>query len=129
VKGPLSTEQISSIFSFHPSVRFVVVVNEDGTLLDSVKRAGLSPMESPEETRKTMERWAAAKDLAAGSDEFYGKMKTIIVRREKIVELLFPLTGFMLIIVVHPAFPLDKTSQLESLLRKLQVGGDEWRGT
>ena len=110
-------------------MRFVVVVNEDGTLLDSVKRAGLSPMESPEETRKTMERWAAAKDLAAGSDEFYGKMKTIIVRREKIVELLFPLTGFMLIIVVHPAFPLDKTSQLESLLRKLQVGGDEWRGT
>ena len=86
-------------------------------------------MESPEETRKTMERWAAAKDLAVGSDEFYGKMKTIIVRREKIVELLFPLTGFMLIIVVHPAFPLDKTSQLESLLRKLQVGGDEWRGT
>jgi len=106
-----------------------VVVNEDGTLLDSVKRAGLSPLESPEETRKIMERWAAVKDLAAGSDEFYGKMKTIIVRREKIVELLFPLTGFMIIVVVHSAFPLDKTSQLEGHLRKLQVGGDEWRGT
>jgi len=106
-----------------------MVVNDDGTLLDSVKRAGLSPLESPEETRKIMERWAAAKDLAASSDALHGKMKTIIIMREKIVELLFPLTGFMIIIIVHPAFPLDKASQLESLLRKLQVGGDEWRGT
>ena len=127
MRGPLSTEQISSIFSFHPSVRFVSVVNEDGTILDSVKRAGVNPLEPPEETRKIMARWADARNLATGSDEFYGKMKTIIIRREKLVELLFPLTGFMIIIIAHPAFPLDKTPQLESLVRNLKVGGDEWR--
>ena len=127
VKGPLSQDQISSIFSFHPSVHFVSVVNEDGTLLDSVKRAGLNPLEPPEETRKSMERWAAAKSYLAGSDTFLGHMRTIIVRREKLVELLFPSTNFMIVIGVHPAFPLDKIHQLEGLLNKLQVGGDEWR--
>lgn len=127
MNGPLSQDQISSIFSFHPSVHFVTVLNEDGTILDSVKRAGLNPLEPPEETRKSMERWAAAKSALAGSDKFLGNMRTIIVRREKLVELLFPLTNFMIVIGVHPAFPLDKTHQLEGLLNKLQVGGDEWR--
>jgi hypothetical protein len=113
VKGPLSSEQISSIFGFHPSVHFVTLVSEDGTLLDSVKRAGLNPLEPPEETRKSLERWAAARDSLAGSDKFLGRMKTIIVRRDKLIELLFPLAGFMIIISVHPAFPLDKTANLK----------------
>ena len=127
MKGPLSQDQISSIFSFHPSIHFVTVLNEDGTILDSVKRAGLNPLEPPEETRKSMERWATARNYLAGSDTFLGNMRTIIVRREKLVELLFPMTNFMIVIGVHPAFPLDKTHQLEGLLNKLQVGGDEWR--
>jgi len=127
VKGPLSSEQISSIFGFHPSIHFITLAKEDGTLLDSVKRAGLNPLEPPEETLKTMERWATVKNLTDGSEQFLGKMKTVIVRREKLVELLFPLTGFIIIVTAHPAFPLDKTHQLESLLVKLRVGGDEWQ--
>jgi len=127
VKGPLSSEQISSIFSFHPSIHFVTLVNEDGTLLDAVKRAGLSPLEPPEETHNILERWTEARNWLTGSDKFLGEMKTIIVRREKIVELFFPLRGFVVLVSVHPAFPLDKTQQLENLLHKLKVGGDEWR--
>jgi hypothetical protein len=129
VKGPLSRDQISSIFGFHPSIRFVTIVSEDGTLLDSVKRAGLNPLEPPEETHKILERWAQARSMTNSSDQFFGRMKTIIVLREKLVELLFPLTGFMIVVSAHPAFPLDKTHQLESLLIKLHVGGDEWRGS
>jgi len=127
VKGPLDQEQISSIFAFHPSIHFVSVVDEDGTLLDSIKRAGLNPLEPPEETQKNLERWASARSTLALSDEFLGKVKTIIARREKVVELLFPLADFMVVIAVHPAFPLDRTNQLESLLKKLRVGGSEWR--
>ena len=63
----------------------------------------------------------------SGSDLYLGRMKTIIVRREKLVELLFPLAGFMIIVSAHPAFPLDKVPKLEKLLSELYVGGDEWR--
>jgi hypothetical protein len=127
VKGPFSSQQISSIFSFHPSIHFVTLVGEDGTLLDSAKRAGLNPIEPPEETIKTMQRWADARNLLAVSDRFYGAMKTIIVRREKMVEILYPSAGFMIMIIAHPAFPLDKIPKLEGLLNSLKVGGDEWR--
>jgi len=102
-------------------------VSEDGMILDSAKRAGLNPLEPPEETRKRMERWAAAKNYLAGSDLFLGNMRTIIARREKLVELLFPFTDYMIMIGVHPAFPLDKTRQLENLLNNLHVSGDEWK--
>ena len=74
-----------------------------------------------------MVRWATARSSLAESDKYHGNMKTIIVKREKEVELLFPMTNFMIVISVHPAFPLDKIPQLESLLNKLHVGGDEWR--
>ena len=127
MKGPLTSEQISSIFRFHPSIHFVTLITEEGILLDSAKRAGQNPSEPPEEIGKAMERWASVWSTLARSDLFRGKMKTIIVRREKLVDLLFPMSGFMIMITVHPAFPLDKTSQLEKLLSSLYIGGDEWR--
>lgn len=127
VKGPLSSEQISSIFGFHPSIHFVVLMTEDGTLLDSVKRAGLNPLFPAEETHKVLERWANANGWLAGSNRILGGMNAIIVRREKLIELLYPSRGFMILIIAHPAFPLDKTAKLEAVLSKLKVGGDEWQ--
>jgi len=97
----------------------VVIVNKYGTVLDAVKRAGLQSLEPPEETGRIVERWTIAKGLTAGTDNFFGRMKTIIVRREKLVELLFPLSDQMVIISAHPAFPLDKIPRLERLLEKL----------
>ena len=129
MRGPLSKEQISSIFTFHPAIHFVLLADENGTLLDSVKRSGLSPLEPPEETIKILERWANASGWLAGSDEFLGKMNLVIVRREKQVEILYPSDGFMILIIAHQAFPLDRAPQLEGVLNSLKVEGDEWRRT
>jgi len=96
-----------------------VIVNRSGTVLDAVKRAGLNALEPPEETERIVERWTIAKGLTAGTDKFFGRMRTIIVRREKLVELLFPSSDQMVIISAHPAFPLDKIPRLEKLLEKL----------
>lgn len=119
VKAPLSRDQIASIFSFHPSIRFVVVVDKYGNVLDAVKRARLESLEPPEETGRIVERWTIARGMTSGTDEFFGRMKTIIVRREKLVEMLFPSSEHMVIISAHPSFPLDRTPRLENLLDKL----------
>ena len=121
----MSREQINSVLSFHPSLRFVVTMRRDGTPLETVKRGGLEPMEPPDETRKILDRWAIGKGLTAGSDEFFGKMRTVIVRREKLVELLFPSTDYSVLVSADPTFPLDRIPQLEDLLRKLQDGSEE----
>ena len=121
VNVPLSREQIASVFSFHPSIRFVVVVDRKGTVLDAVRRARLESLEPPEETGRIVERWTIARGMTAGTDKFFGSLKTIIVRREKLVEMLFPLSDYTVIISAHPAFPLDRTPKLEALLNKLQA--------
>jgi len=122
--SPFSKDQIASVFSFHPSLRFVTVVSKEGNLLDAVKRAGTDSLEPPEETRRIMVRWAIAKGLTSGSDRFFGEVKTIIVRRERLVEFLFPSSECMVIISAHPAFPLEKIPQLENLLRRMQGKGN-----
>lgn len=119
MKAPLSRDQIASIFSFHPSIRFVVVVDKYGNVLDAVKRARLESLEPPEETGRIVERWTIARGMTSGTDKFFGRMKTIIVRREKLVEMLFPSSEHMVIISAHPSFPLDRTPRLENLLDKL----------
>ena len=121
---PLTREQVNEVFSFHHSLRFVTLVSKDGTLLDAVKRAGLESLEPPEETERLLSRWALAKGLTSGANDYFGELKTIIVRREKLVELLFPLSEYMVIISAHPSFPLEKTSQLEGLLEKLRKKGN-----
>ena len=123
VGAPLTREQVTEIFTFHPSVRFVKLVDKDGKLLDSVKRAGLEALEPPEETEKLLSRWTVARGLTSGADNYFGAMKTIIVRREKLVELLFPLSEYMVIIYAHPSFPLEKTAQLEGMLNKMRTKG------
>ena len=124
MKVQLSRDQVKSIFGFHPSLRFVTVVSKDGTLLDAVKRAGLDSLEPQAETKKIQERWAIARSMTAGSDEYFGRMKTIVVRREKLVEMLFPASDYTVIISAHPSFPLGKIPQLESLLNNLRAEGD-----
>ena len=119
VKAPLSRDQIADVFSFHPSIRFVVLVDRHGTVLDAVKRARLESLEPPEETGRIVERWTIARGMTTGTDDFFGRMKTIIVRRERLVELLFPSSEHMAIISADPAFPLDKTPKLERLLDKM----------
>ena len=121
--APLTRDQITALFSFHSSLRFVTLVTKGGMLVDSVKRAGLESLEPGEQTGRIIARWSLARGMTSASDEYFGEMKTIIIRRTKLVELLFPLSDYMVIISANPTFPLEKTAKLESLLLKLQSKG------
>lgn len=105
----------------HPSIRSVTIVSKEGILLDTVKRAGVDSLEPPEETEKIARRWALARGMTSAADNFFGNMKTIIVRREKLVEMFFPLPGQNVIISASPEFPLDEVPRLEILLSKSQI--------
>lgn len=121
MRVPLSREQIASVLSMNPSIRFAIIVSKEGIVLDSVGRTGVDSLEPPEETEKLVRRWVLAKGMTSGADNFFGRMKTIIVRREKLVEMFFPLSEQNVIITADPGFPLDEIPRLEILLSKLQA--------
>jgi len=115
----LTRPQLESLLSFHPSLRYVTVVGRDGRLLEEVKRPKVESLEPPEQTDRIMERFALAKGMTSGSDAFYGKLLTIVVRREKLVELLFPFSQQMLIISAESDFPMEAIPKLEGMLERL----------
>lgn len=112
----LTKAELESAVSFHPSVRSVIVVDRGGKVLESVSRPGAESMEPPEEAEKIAVRFAVARGMSDLSETFYGKMTTIIVRREKLVELLFPHHDHVVIVSAEPAFPLERVPQLERVL-------------
>ena len=123
MKVPLPRDQILTIFAFHPSIRFVTVVSKEGRLLDAVTHTGMQSLEPPAETAKILQRWALSKGMLSGADDYFGRVKSVIVNREKLVEMLFPLSDQMVIISARPGFPIKNTPRLEKLLNRLQSEG------
>lgn len=116
----LSKSQLESVLGFDPSIRYVILVGQEGRPLARVDKQGASSLEPPEQTARILERFAVARGMTTGADSFYGKMETIIVRREKLTELLFPVAGQMVLVGAETNFPLEKTAQLGSRLAGMQ---------
>jgi hypothetical protein len=112
----LSKSQLTSILTFDPSIRYVMLVGQQGQSLARIDKPGASTLEPPAETAVILQRFAIARGMTMGSSSFYGEMHTIIVRREKLVELLFPLASQMVLVGAESSFPLEKTPQLGSLI-------------
>jgi hypothetical protein len=121
MKRGSSVPRLDEAIGFHPSIRFVVTADKDGTILDAVKRRGVVSLEPSREMKTVTERFAIGHGLSRASEGYYGRTLTIIVRREKLVELVFPIGDKLVIVSATPRFPLGKTGDLEKLLKSLQT--------
>ena len=115
--------RLDEVIGFDPSIRFVVTAGQDGAILDAVKRRGVVSLEPSSEMKTITERYAIAGGLAHASSAYFGSPLTIIIRREKLVELLFPVGDVFVIVSATPRFPLKKTGELEKLLKSMTTRG------
>jgi hypothetical protein len=120
--SPEPLPRLDEAIGFHPSIRFVVTSSFDGRILDAVKLRGVVSLEPSSEMKNITERYAIAHGLSQADDSFFGRTQTIIVRREKIVEMIFPIGNRLVIVSATPRFPLGKTGDLEKLLKSLMKG-------
>jgi hypothetical protein len=122
MKPKSQVPRLDEAIGFHPSIRFVVTTRTDGQILDAVKRRGVVSLEPSSEMKTISERFAIAHGLSQADDSYFGKTQTIIVRREKLVELIFPIADRLVIVSATPSFPLGKTGELEKFLKSLKTG-------
>jgi hypothetical protein len=113
--------RLDEAIGFHPSIRFVVTASKDGKILDAVKRRGVISLEPTSEMRTVIERFAIGYGLSQPAENHFGKTLTVIIRRKKLVEMLFPIADRLVIVSATPNFPLGKTAELEKLLTSLGV--------
>ena len=115
-------DQLKSILAFHPSIRYAILVGKDGTPKETVGREAVESLEPHEATMLILKRFAIGSGMTAGSERYFGKMLTLMVRREKLIELLFPLADHMVLVSADTTFPLERVSQLEGLVHGLPPG-------
>ncbi len=65
--------------------------------------------------RTITERFAIAHGLSHADDSNFWRTQTIIIRREKLVEVIFPIADRLVIVSATPKFPLGKIGELEKL--------------
>jgi len=114
-----SGHQLDEVVRFNPAIRFVILADNEGGILDAVKRAGVDSRETTNETRTITERYGAMFGLADQPDNYFGSAHFFIIRRDKLVELMFPVAGKIIIVAAHPSFHLEKVDGLEKLIRSI----------
>lgn len=109
------------IMNFDTRIRYVVVLDSDGTPQANVGRMGAHSLEPEVATRALFLRAMLARGMSEGGNEFHGKVKTAIIQREKITLICFLCPGKTILISAEPDFPLRKVDALGRLVDKVAL--------
>ena len=93
----------------------------DGAQVYSVGRRGVQSKEPQDETDSMFLKIALGRGLGESTNRYHGRMKSIIVNREKIKLLLFLTFDKILLISTEPEFPLHRLEELEVLVDTMQL--------
>jgi hypothetical protein len=114
-------EACEKLFDFDGSVRYVTLLGMDGAQVYSVGRRGVQSKEPQDETDSMFLKIALGRGLGESTNRYHGRMKSIIVNREKIKLLLFLTFDKILLISTEPEFPLHRLEELEVLVDTMQL--------
>ncbi len=98
------------------------MTGKDGLSLEPAERKNVRWLEPSEQTRRILERFAVTRGMTIGSKEFYGDLHSIIVRREKLIELLIP-SGPMVVVSAEAEFPWSGHWNLKAWLQDSRRAG------
>ena len=114
-------DKISRVFAFHKALRFVSIVDQDGEMVASMARPGLSSLEPEDLTATIFTRAAIARGMTEGMNEFHGKIRTAILIRERLTVICFFAVARMFIVFADPEFPIGETERLGEMLDSLGI--------
>lgn len=107
---------LNSLLSFDPRVRCVVALGLDGKLRTSASREGLESLEPEDETTRILYQTAIGNGMGSLANRYHGRVRAVIVVRERLSLIVFPVFEELVLISVDPEFPLEKTRELAELL-------------
>lgn len=107
---------LETLLAFDSKIRSVVEVRFNGQQVASVHREGLESLEPEDETGKVLDHTAIAAGMGASMNGYHGRVKAVIVARERLSLIVFPLFDSLVLVSADPEFPLQKTYQMAELL-------------
>ncbi len=113
--------KVNDIFSFDRALRYVVFLALDGKPTASFGRPGVTSLEPESETETVYVKATIALNMSAPMDKYFGRIRTVILVREKVTIICFNLSARILLISTDPSFELQKIEKLGHLVDQLNI--------
>ena len=107
---------LQTLLGFDPKIRTVVEVGFGGERIAFASRKGLESLEPESETTRVLDQTAIGAGMGASANRYHGRVKAVIVARERLSLIIFPLFDSLILVSADPEFPLEKTRQMGNLL-------------
>ena len=107
---------LQSLLGFDAKVRCAIEVGLKGERIASVWRSGLESLEPEDETVRVLDQTAIGAGMGSSMNGFHGRVRVVIVVRERLSLIVFPLFDSVILVSVDPEFPLQKTRDMAMLL-------------
>lgn len=120
-EGETRGKGLDDIIAFDEAIRFVAVLDLTGKMVASASRRGYVSLEPPEKTSDVFMKIAIGTGLGEGEIRYHGKVRTVIVMREKVTLIVFLAPGRSFLISADPQFQIAKVELLGQALDKLSV--------
>ena len=116
VSGHSHKSALRSLLEFDSKIRCVVEIGFDGNPVASVTRGGLESLEPERETVRVFDQTAIGAGMGSSMNVYHGRVRVVIVVREKLSLIVFPLFDSLVLVSADPELPLEKIRLLARLL-------------
>jgi len=118
----LAESVVKKIFATDKRIQFCALVDPEGKIEAGGMRPGVRAMEPRGETARIVTRNYLKGAIDAAIDPFLGRASWAIIRREKLIQITFPLRGRrQLQITAKLAYPISKVPKLGRYVDQLDV--------
>jgi len=124
VTTTLAGSVVKKIFATDKRIRFCAVVDENGKIEAGGMRPGVRSLEPAAETERIVTRMFLNQAMNQATDPYLGRARWAIVRREKLVQITFPLPEQKVLqITATLDYPISKVGKLGQYVNRLGVTG------
>ncbi|MDA4127176.1 MAG: hypothetical protein OK452_08265 [Thaumarchaeota archaeon] len=100
---------LKSILSVDRRIRCVVACDLEGKMRANVLRKGVESLEPEAQTKFFVEQAAIGAGMGHSGDGYHGRIRMVIVVREKLILIVFSLFEGVILVSADPDLPLEKT--------------------
>jgi len=111
------------MFAADSRVRYAVVLDEECSIVAGGMRPGVTPIESPEESRRVDLQVVVLLGVIKTWSEVFGPTSFVFFKHKKINIIIFPIGNKQLDISTKPDFPVEDVGKLLRIVERWKQAG------
>lgn len=104
-------------------VRYATVLDEECSIVAGGMRPGVTPIESPEDSRRVDLQVVVLLGVIKTWSEIFGRTSFVFFKQKKINIIIFPIDNKQLDISTEPDFPLEDVGKIMRIVERWKQAG------